>query len=40
MKRLLFPIIFIMFIQHAPAGDPPLYPYPAPEEIILEDNRI
>ena len=37
MKRLLFPIIFIMFIQQAAAGDPPLYPYPAPEEITLED---
>ena len=37
MKQLLFPIILVLFTQQAPANDPPLYPYPAPGDITLED---
>ena len=37
MKLLFIPIILVLFTQQAPANDPPLYPYPAPGDITLED---
>ncbi len=37
MKQLLFSISLIFTMQQAQADDPPLYPYPAPADITLED---
>ncbi len=37
MKYFIFILLYLSVIQSLPAAEPPLYPYPAPEEITLED---